>query len=286
MLVDADGACVQEGTGEGFTGLQLRHDGGRDHLRATLESLAATVRGVAHPEALHAGVTGLDGDEPAMRELLAQAFGIPRSRVSVGTDIEVACRDLFAPGEGYLLYAGTGSFAAFIDAAGALHRAGGRGPLLDDGGSGYWIGLQALRHIWRAEDERPGAWRDSPLARAVFARMGGDDWRLSRRMLYEGTRGEVGALALAVASVAEEDPDALAILVAAGGELARLALSLLGRHGARPIAMCGRATVLHPAIEAALRSALPDNTVLEARICNAHRAAARLALAHGAASRT
>ncbi len=104
--------------------------------------------------------------------------------VTLSNDIELAYLASFAPGAGYLVYAGTGSIGAYIDADHVFHRAGGRGVLLDDGGGGFWIAREALRHIWRNEDEQPGCWRDSPLAQAVFEHIGGADWNLSRQFIY------------------------------------------------------------------------------------------------------
>ncbi len=43
------------------------------------------------------------------------------------------------------VHAGTGSIAGFVDRTAQFHRAGGRGGILDDGGSGYWITVEALR---------------------------------------------------------------------------------------------------------------------------------------------
>jgi glucosamine kinase len=126
--------------------------------------------------------------------------------VTIVTDIEVAYLDVFAPGEGYLVYAGTGSIAAFIDARQQFHRVGGRGGLLDDGGSGFWIAREALRHIWRTEDEQPGSWRKSAMAREVLEHVGGSDWTHTRQFIYGVERGEMGKLALAVAAAAGTDP--------------------------------------------------------------------------------
>ncbi len=279
-LADASGDIVAEGESEGFGALQVHTHEGRERIRAALRDLAAAVQHRGAFTRVHAGVTGLDGAEEALAALLSEALGVARADIGLGTDIEIAYRDLFAPGAGFLVYSGTGSVAAFIDARGGFHRAGGRGSLLDDGGSGYWIALQALRHVWRIEDERPGRWQSSPLASAVFARIGGADWRLTRQLVYEGTRGDLGALALAVAESAGTDPVALAILEAAGLELARLANALATRFGPRPVALSGRASTLHPAIAQAMRAALPDNVAMQQRECHAHRAAARLAATH------
>jgi len=167
---------------------------------------------------------------------------------------------------------------AFIDADGLLHRAGGRGVAIDDAGGGYWIAREALRHVWRADDESPGSWRDSPLANALFEQIGGTGWDRTRLYVYEGDRGDMGKLALAVAKAAGQDPVAREILAAAGRELARLALAMARRHGKRPVALTGRAAQLHPLIAESMRAGLPPYMQLDVRVSAGHHAAARLAL--------
>ena len=166
--------------------------------------------------------------------------------------------------------------AAFIDAQGTFHRAGGRG-LVDDGGGGFWIAREALRHVWRNEDEEPGRWNASILARAVLAHIGSDDWAASREFIYNNERGEVGKLAMAVAASAERDPIAADILARAGDELARLARALIARHGLKPVVLAGRASSLHPLILHSMRAALPDNIALTHAPSQAHIGAARSA---------
>ncbi|MNT09130.1 BadF/BadG/BcrA/BcrD ATPase family protein [compost metagenome] len=210
--------------------------------------------------------------------MLADLLALDAVDVTICNDIDIAYRDSFEPGEGYLVYAGTGSIAAWIDADGVFHRAGGRGVLLDDGGGGYWVAREALRHIWRREDEAPGSWQASPMAEAVFAQLGGSDWSLSRAFMYGQDRGAIGRLALAVAASADADPLALDILQRAGQELARLALALVSRHGPRPVVLAGRAAQLHPAIASAMRAALPVSLTMEQKVARPHDAAARIAV--------
>lgn len=268
---------VAEGEVAGFSALELQ-GGDPERVRNLLRELARAVLAIGRPARAHAGLTGLGAASDALVQWLAEPLGLPASAVALGGDLETTYLDLFAPGQGYVVYAGTGSVAVFIDAEGALHRAGGRGNLLDDGGGGFWIAREALRQVWRAEDERPGSWRDSPLARALFDRIGGSDWSCTRQAVYGGNRGDVGRLALAVAEAADQDPAALAILRSAGEELARLARALLDRCGPRPVALSGRAAGLHPAIEATLRAALPAGIPFSHRPSRGHHAAARLAL--------
>ena len=284
-LATVDGAIVADGTVEGLSALQMSSDAGRSAVHATFARLCQAVLAVGQPRAVVAGLTGFGGDDVVLAQMLATLLALDAAHVSVGNDIDIAYRDSFEPGEGYLVYAGTGSIAAWIDADGGFHRAGGRGVLLDDGGGGYWIAREALRHIWRREDEAPGSWQSSPMAEAVFAHIGGSDWSLSRAFMYGQDRGAIGRLALAVAASAESDPFALDILQCAGRELARLVLALTARYGPRPVVLAGRAAQLHPAIAVAMRAALPVSLMMEQKVARSHEAAAKLA-ARAASQRT
>ncbi len=274
-LAAADGAIVAEGEVAGLSALQMASPEGRASVQATMAQLAGAVLRHARPMRIHAGLTGYGGDAAPWQELLAALFDLPATAIKLSNDIEIAYLTSFAPGEGYLVYAGTGSIAAFIDRDGRFHRAGGRGVTLDDGGGGFWIAREALRHVWRNEDEEPGRWRSSALSRAVLAHIGSDDWAASRQFIYGQERGAVGQLALAVAASADADPVAADILHRAGGELARLARALTQRLGARPVVLAGRASTLHPLILASMRAALPIETSLTHAPGHAHHGAAR-----------
>ncbi|NHZ43218.1 N-acetylglucosamine kinase [Massilia aquatica] len=278
-LAGLDGIIVAEGEQAGLSALQMGSSDGRARVQASFAALAASVLVHGQPQAVRAGLTGFGGDDAQLRQWLAAPLGLAPDAVVLSSDIEIAYLASFTPGEGYLVYAGTGSIGAFIDADGVFHRAGGRGVILDDGGGGFWIAREALRHIWRNEDEEPGRWRSSPMAQAVFAQIGGDDWALSRQFMYGQERGEVGRLALAVAASAGEDPVAAAILTQAGRELARLARALTARFGARPVVLAGRAATLHALIVNTMRAELPDTISLTQTTARAHHAAARLAAA-------
>ncbi len=268
----ADGSLCAHGQAAGLSALQLASDEGRAAMTQTLLAVAAVAGQV---RVVTAGITGFDAAQlPQLCALMAGVFGVAPGDVQVMSDIELACR---AAGDGCVIYAGTGSVGAFIDAAGVLQRAGGRGVVIDDAGGGHWIARQALCRIWRAEDEAPGAWAASPLARRLFERIGGADWALTRQWVYGASRGELGTLALAVAEAADQDPVALALLLQAGQELARLARVLWQRGGPRTLVLDGRVFDLHPAVEAGLRQALPAGTPMCRPAEPAQTAAARLA---------
>lgn len=281
-LADAAGRVLAQGSVAGLTALMMGNDAGRAQTATVLRELArdAGAAGAGTPGRVLAGFTGYSNSAPVradLQTLIADAFSLAAGRVRLVGDVALAYLDSFAPGAGFLVYAGTGSIAAYIDEHGQMHRVGGRGSLLDDGGSGYWIAREAMRHIWRAEDERPGCWRESAMAVCVFDHVGGSEWARSCDFFYQGTRGQIGELALAVATAADRDPAALEILRQAGAELARLAQLLVRRFGARPVAVAGRVLQLHPAIEQSLRDALGAATSLRRVLLLAHETAARLA---------
>ncbi|MES2258680.1 MAG: BadF/BadG/BcrA/BcrD ATPase family protein [Pseudomonadota bacterium] len=276
-LAEAGGRIVADGIVAGLSALQLASPAGREAVRATFAALAQDVLASGRPSRVCAGLTGFGGESALLAEWLAQLLEIGPASVVLSNDIEIAYLDCFQPGTGYLVYAGTGSIAAYIDDGGIVHRAGGRGVTLDDGGGGFWIAREAMRRIWRREDEAPGAWRDSPMAHAVFQYIGGSDWAESRQFMYGRERGEIGKLALAVAASAEHDQAARTILQQAGRELARLALALVSRFGERPVVLAGRAAELHPLIVDTMRSTLPPELSLRRKTVQPHFAAARMA---------
>lgn len=75
-------------------------------------------------------------------------------RVSVISDVELAHLAAHGNASGIVLIAGTGSIAVARLNSGQLLRCGGWGPRIDDGGSGFWIGREALKAVARMLDGR------------------------------------------------------------------------------------------------------------------------------------
>ncbi len=285
-LADTNGELVVQGHVAGLSGLQLQSDAGLASLRATLQTLAHALNEViqGQPLALYGGFTGLgaEQDKAALLALLQEALPVSASHSTLTHDMDIAYRAAFTPGAGYLVYAGTGSIAAYIDAQGQTHRAGGRGYLLGDEGGGYWIAREALAWVWRQEDRSPGSWKQSPMAQRLFDAVGGNDWQFTRAFVYGSDRGAMGRLALQVAASSQDDPAAHALLLRAGAALGALAQHLLNRFGPRPVTAGGRALLLSPLLEAGMRSTLPAEIDLKITPdLAAHVTAARLAIFHG-----
>jgi len=283
--VDAQGQLLAQAQVGGFSGMSLTSEAGRAQLGQALHELAATLahRLPAHRVAgTYAGITGVSDPQGGLAlelaGLVAARLSTAPHQVQCHSDMDIAFRAAHEPGGGYLVYAGTGSIASFIDGDGVWHRAGGRGFVLGDEGGGYWIAKEALSTIWRREDEWPGQWVESPMARCLFARMGGSDWASTRQFIYGQDRGEVGRLALAVAEAAElGDAEAALLLRRAGIEIGRLGAVLFRRFGPKPVVAAGRVLLLHPLVGQGVRAGLPAECPLELRQIDPSRAAAQRA---------
>lgn len=122
------------------------------------------VAGIELPAAvLFAGLAG-GGGSAARSGVTAALDGRGLAEVVVvGTDVEAAFEDAFQAGPGLIVIAGTGSVAWGRNAAGDVHRVGGWGKHLGDDGSGYSIGMGALRGVVRAKDGRSAEARVTPV---------------------------------------------------------------------------------------------------------------------------
>lgn len=155
-------------------------------------------------------------------------------RLGVGTDVEAAFADAFDDGPGILVVSGTGSVAWGRGSDGTRGRVGGWGSVLGDEGSGYAVGLEALRRVVRVADGR-GRGRGTALRDAVLEALAMDDagelvpWASSAR------KSAVAALVPVVVQVARGgDPVAGEILVRAVEELDGHVATLLETLGPWP----------------------------------------------------
>ncbi len=281
-LVQPHGPLLAEGELPGMPGRPCT-DGDWQRVHATFAALAKAIQAHTDPAKLGglvAGITGFDPQGPqaaAYQQACTAALGLPAQRIGLADDIVMGYLSHFEPGEGYMVYAGTGSMSAYIDEHGHFHRVGGRGHVLDDGGSAVWMVCQAFKAIWRREDEAPGCWRQSALACELMRSVGGSQWAATRAFIYGQDRGAIGQLAQVIAGCAERDPLALALLQRAGEELAWLAQVHITRHGPRPVVLSGRAAGLHPSILASAQAQLGAEIKVTHRAMRMHLKAAELA---------
>ncbi|MFN3266314.1 MAG: N-acetylglucosamine kinase [Deinococcales bacterium] len=233
---------------------------------AALEVLIAAL-GQNRPQKAVAGITGLGmGDAAAQfyQQALLEVFAL--QDVAVMSDMDLAYLAHFEPGEGILVYGGTGGIAFHLRPDGSPVRAGGRGYLIADPGGGFSLGQRLLEFVTTQMDlsDTP---EQHPLAAAVFAQVGGSNqWAVLREHVYMGGHAAVAAFAPLVGQVYANtrNEDALRLLEQTGQDMALLANRLMRRVGVLPIALAGGVLAVSSQIEHSARVALGGH--LEVRV--------------------
>jgi glucosamine kinase len=241
-----------------------------EHLRAALVEVRAFA-----PKVAFGGFTGLTTDDGLrdIRNVIAQELNLPIQHVRTSSDIELAYRAHFQPGEGILVYAGTGSIAFHLRSDGSSERAGGHGFLIDDAGAGFSIGQAALRAVMRELDEGRSS---NVLARFVFGHANASTWPELSAFVYAAGRSSVAGFAPLVGRAASQgDATAKGILESAGHELLRLARIMRSRLGDLPVALAGGALEISPILAQTVQAEIPDVRITHGGFAQA---AANLAL--------
>jgi N-acetylglucosamine kinase-like BadF-type ATPase len=141
-------------------------------------------------------------------------------------DEEIALDAAFRGGRGVLALAGTGNNVVGRTADGRLATAGGWGPVLGDEGSGHWIGLQAVRAIFRTIDEGRATTLESAVLQA---------WKLEslKHLIERGNSTDLRDFAtltpLVVDCAMKGDAVASEVLRRGGQELGRLVALVIRR---------------------------------------------------------
>jgi N-acetylglucosamine kinase-like BadF-type ATPase len=151
-LAGEDGTVLAEARGGGAN-LQVAGERGAETvLRAVMKEALAAV--AVLPDAICLGMAGADreADGRVVRGILRRIGG--KARTLVVNDALLALVAGVKDAPGVVIICGTGSIAYGRSGRGVAARSGGWGHLLGDEGSGYWIGLRALRAVARAADGR------------------------------------------------------------------------------------------------------------------------------------
>ena len=179
-----------------------------------------------------AGIAGA-GNDPA-RSVVTEALreaGIADT-VYVGRDAEAAFHDAFGSDPGILLISGTGSIALGRGVDGSTAHVGGWGVLLGDEGSGYAMGMEALRALVRGEDGRSMKTR---LRDPILDTLGVDHPKELIAWIAMATKADVAALVPIVCDQAESGDEVAGTIVEnAVEDLAAHVLTVVKRLGPWP----------------------------------------------------
>lgn len=154
LLIDEEGNELVRLDGEAGLVNVLEPEAGAVALADLASAALAKAKVDARASVLVCALAGA-GREPERTRLEhgLSAQGIAES-VHVCSDFEAALQDAFGDGSGILVISGTGSSAWGRNEDGREARVGGWGHILGDEGSGYALGLAALRSCMRAFDGR------------------------------------------------------------------------------------------------------------------------------------
>jgi glucosamine kinase len=195
----------------------------RSNLDRALDRAWKSARLTREPvRAIFLGMAGVVS--PQDRDTIARlALGVhaaPAGSIYVDHDIRIALAGGLAGREGAVLIVGTGCSCYGRTADGRSHRTGW-GYLLDDLGSGFFLGLQAMIALTRETD---GRGKPTRLSAAIRKALGFEDPDEIMRILYHDN--------LSVTQIAALAP--LVLEAANGGD--EVALTIL-RHGAHELSL-------------------------------------------------
>lgn len=225
ILLDGEGRVLATGeAGPGNFGA-IGIDQARENLAAALGQ--AWLYAELEPRPLDALFLGLAGvvserDRETGRGLATALKLAPDTAIHIDHDIRIALAGSLAGEAGIHLIAGTGSSCYGRTSRGESWMSGGWGSLIDDLGSSYFFGIEALRALVQAHD---GRGRMTALSGSTLEALGIDDVdQIMHRVYVEGlARHEVAALAPLVTAAADAgDGIALGILDAGAEALAAM----------------------------------------------------------------
>jgi glucosamine kinase len=235
LVASLDGTIL--GVGWGGESNHIDEPGGVERLNSALnDSIGGALRDAGHSaESVRCACLGMTGVSLLAGEI-AQAL-LPPAQVIVHHDSITALAGASAGHPGIIVIGGTGSVAYGESGDGRSAKSGGWGYLMGDEGSGYDLGIQALRAVTQASDGRGPATR---LAGMIPQHFGLDDLQALHRAIYSQqiTRSQTAGLSLLVAQAAQAgDQVSQMLLRTAGIQLAVSALAVMRQLGVSGMAV-------------------------------------------------
>ncbi len=224
LLCDSSGRAIGKGL-SGSTNPRVTPAADLEaHLYEAIQQACAIVKASAI-QAVHLGIAGC-GDttsQAALAEVTQKCIGVSDAKITVGHDLEIVLAGSLSGQSGIVLVVGTGSACYGRDSQERTAQCGGWGDLVDDVGSGSWIGLRALQAAVRQADGRQA--EGAVMYKVMeFLRIDSMD-AFKARIHQEGlSRSERAKLAPAIIELAKSGDDAaVQILTEAIEELCVLA---------------------------------------------------------------
>lgn len=214
VLASDDGTILGAGLAGPTNYDNVGIDEARSNMNRALERAWKSARLTREPvQAIFLGMAGVVSprDRDTIARMALDIHAAPASGIHVDHDIRIALAGGLAGMEGAVLIVGTGCSCYGRTADGRSHRTGW-GYLLDDLGSGYYLGLQAMIALTRESD---GRGKPTILTPAIRSALGIEDADEIMRILYHEnlTVTRIASLApLVLEAASRQDEVASAIL--------------------------------------------------------------------------
>jgi N-acetylglucosamine kinase-like BadF-type ATPase len=234
LLAESTGTLLASGRGDGSNQNVIGIENAARNLAGLIETLARTAgRPVAEIGSVVLGLAGAGAERD--REVLIgaiqarlHAMGLPSLPISIQTDGRIALEGAFNGGPGVVAVAGTGSVVMGKTPDGETLSIGGWGRVIGDEGSGYFIGLEALRAVSREIDGRGEA---GSLRASISSRFGLEKRERIIAAIYR-ENFDIPSIAPVVLEAAEAgDQVALGILARAAREFSLQVITAVERLG-------------------------------------------------------
>lgn len=278
-IARADGQLL----GQGEAGTGNYHDVGADVVRdnigqAVSQAWTAAGQLPRRADAIFLGLGSIvtPEDRDVVRGIVDELGIVNDGRIGVDHDLRVALAGGLAGQPGIVLIAGTGSSCYGRNEQGQNWQAGGWGPILDDPGSSYWLGRQAMIAAIRDFDGRGSTTR---LHASVVAALGiGSVREIMRRVELEGmARSEIAALAPLVTTAATEGDEVARSLIERGVDQLALMVATVAERVAFatssqliPVVVTGGLTsagdVFVSPLQRAVQRRAPQTCIVDARM--------------------
>lgn len=241
---------------------------GEERFRELLKEINKFIVKTGDCEALCIGAAGISN--PAVTKLIEEVFrqnGYSGKLLLKG-DHEIALYGAMSGGTGCILIAGTGSICTGITEDGMTARAGGWGHLIDDVGSGYALGRDALTAVVRAYD---GRGFQTVLTELIKEKWKAEDIRQLIAQTYATSdKSHIASLAPLVELAGRQgDKSALAIIEKNAVELTKLAAAVYTQLGKKELSisllggLLSHQTLLRDRFIQVLSAILPEMKVKE-----------------------
>ena len=215
LLCDTYGQIIDQGLSGGTNPRTSSTAELKTHLKEAIKQATESID-CSKIIAAHFGLAGAgEADTRSKVKTIAMELLSDQTACTIGHDLEIALVGGLANKTGIVLVAGTGSACYGRSRDGRSAKCGGWGDLVDDVGSGSWIGLRALQAGVRQAD---GRLPESPLKKAVMGFLKVDHMNTFKARIHDAglSRIERARLAPIILNLASEGDVASIAIVAEG----------------------------------------------------------------------